>query len=166
LLDEVERASMLNDTLKNFTGFGSVLRAAEHHRKNLQDCWLIASEDSRPYFEPLESAFRKFFPNVVLHKPVTVRDVYAKIDDVYQKTHMIFENCESETDGRIKPPDIITDVTGGTKIMSIAVAMACLDAERHLQYVEQKTRKDFYEIDITWEKIIRGHRGKRSDCAA
>ena len=50
--------------------------------------------------------------------------------------------------------------------MSIAVAMACLDAERHLQYVEQKTRKDFYEIDITWEKIIRGHRGKRSDCAA
>jgi hypothetical protein len=165
LLAEVEKASTLNDTLRNFTGFGSVLRAAEHHRGSLEDCWLIASEDSRPYFEPLKSAFRKFFPDVLLHAPVTVKDVYAKIDDVYQKTHMVFDRCEADTDGRIKPRDIITDVTGGTKIMSIAVAMACLDAERHLQYIEQKTRKDFYEIDITWEKVITGRGVKSSNSA-
>jgi hypothetical protein len=135
------------------TPIGSVLKAMEHHCKDLMYCWLIASEDSRPYLVALLEAARKFFPSVTVLEPVIVNDVYCKIDDVYEAVHKIFDTCKEETSAKVHPKDIITDVTGGTKIMSIAMAMACLDADRNIQYIEQKERKTFYKIDITWEKI-------------
>jgi hypothetical protein len=131
---------------------GAVLKAFELHRKHLRHCWLIASPDSAACLELIKQACRKYFPDVRLHeKPVT--DVYEKIDDVFETTHGIFRDCEQETDGELRRGDIIVDVTGGTKIMSIAVAMACLDADRQLEYIEQREQKTFYRIDITWEKI-------------
>ncbi len=134
---------------------GSILKAIQHHKRDLRHCWLIASEDSKPYFGPLKHACQKYFPEVNLHDPITVADVYAKIDGVYNAAHEVFHKCEEETNGQVRQADIITDVTGGTKIMSIAVAMACLDRDRQIQYIEQKERKTFYRIDITWEKIVR-----------
>lgn len=146
IVDSEDLAEQLRDG-----PIGSILKAIEIHREHLKHCWLVASEESKPYFGPLQNACKKYFPAVVL-ETITVEDVYAKIDNVYDAVQNIFATCEEKTG--LLPSEIITDVTGGTKIMSIAVAMACLDSNRQIQYVEQKTRKTFYKIDITWEKLI------------
>jgi hypothetical protein len=139
---------------------GPVLKAIQHHLGSLRHCWFLASEDSKVYLKPIQEACRKYFPGVRLHDPVILADVYRKIDDVYEAVHEVFDRCEKETDGDVLPADIITDITGGNKIISIGTAMACLDADRSMQYIEQKQRKDLYMIDITWEKIIRRPRKK------
>ena len=142
------------------TPVGSVLKAMEHHKQHLRHCWLVASDDSKPYLTALKEAARKYFPDVTLYPPAIVPDVYCRVDDVYEAVHMIFNTCEKDTGGKVSPKNIITDVTAGTKIMSIAVAMACLDAERNIQYIEQKERKLFYKIDISWAKISSRPRGE------
>jgi hypothetical protein len=135
------------------TRIGPILKAFEQHQRDVKHCWLIASHDSEPYFGPLLKACKKYFPNVTVHTPVEVNDVYAKIDEVYSATHSIFERCKDESNGDVIPKTLIADLTGGTKIMSIAVAMACLDVDRKMQYIEQKEQKTFYEIEITYEKV-------------
>lgn len=135
------------------TRIGPILKAFEHHRKDLKHCWLIASHDSHPYEAPLLRACEKYFPNVVIQPIAKVNDVYAKIDEVYNATHGIFNQCEKQTDGAVTPRTLIADLTGGTKIMSVAVAMACLDVDRKMQYIEQKEQQTFYEIEITYEKV-------------
>ena len=135
------------------TRIGPILKAFERHRKDLKHCWLIASHDSDPYEAPLMRACEKYFPNVVIQPIIKVNDVYAKIDEVYYATHGIFNQCEKQTDGAVTPRTLIADLTGGTKIMSAAVAMACLDVDRKMQYIEQKGQKAFYEIEITYEKV-------------
>lgn len=139
----------------NASPIGSILKAMEHHRRLLRHCWVIASEDSEPYFKSLCKAREKFFPHVTLHEPERITDVYGKVDEVYNATHRIFDRCGPDTNNEFAARDIITDVTGGTKIMSIAVAMACLDVDRKIEYIEQRNRKEFYEIEVTWEKIAR-----------
>ena len=149
------------------TRIGPILKAFEVHRLKLgstsgeqlrgklqlQHCWLIASHDSRPYFAPLMKACKKYFPNVTVHPPIEVPDVYEKIDDVYNATHRIFNECEKATRGVVTPKLLIADLTGGTKIMSVAVAMACLDIDRQMEYIEQRDQKTFFVIDITYDKV-------------
>jgi hypothetical protein len=141
------------------TPLGPVLKAMQLHERDLIYCWLVGSEDSLPYVNAIKAAAAKYFPLVAI-RDVAVPDVYCKIDDVYEAVHDIFASCEKATEGKVRPRDIITDVTSGTKIMSIAVAMACLDADRNIQYQEQKEQKSFYKIDITWEKIASRPRSK------
>jgi hypothetical protein len=150
----VESSTSLDPPLKN-SPIGAILKAMDYHRALLRHCWFIVSEASEPYFKALRKACAKFFPGVTVHEPERVSDVYRKVDDVYNATHKIFERCGPETNGELSAKDVITDVTSGTTVMSIAVAMACLDDDRAIEYIEQKDRKDIYEIDVSWEKITR-----------
>jgi hypothetical protein len=160
--DELERLVADSDRLTlalKQSPIGAILKAMERHRRDLRHCWPIGSEDSLPYFKSLGKACAKFFPHVTLHDLERVDDVYGKVDEVYNATHRIFDRCGPETDNKIKAKDVITDVTGGTTVMSIGVAMACLDIDRKIQYLEQQHRKEFYEIEVTWEKIAhRSHK--------
>jgi hypothetical protein len=164
--EEVERlvasSQGLELPLKN-SPIGAILKAMEHHQPTLQHCWFILSEASGPYYKALGKACAKFFPGVTVHEPERVSDVYHMVDDVYNATHRIFERCGPETNGELAAKDVITDVTGGTTVMSIAVAMACLDDDRAIEYIEQKDRKDIYEIDVGWEKITRRPAKPRTD---
>lgn len=136
---------------------GPILKAIERHATpgapgnggDLRYCWLIASRDSKALFQPLRSACAKLFPGVRVPDPIEVGDVYHRIDDVYNAVRQVFLKCEKETYGLVKPADIVTDVTGGNKIMSIGAAMACLDGEHEIEYIEQENQRDFYFIDIT-----------------
>lgn len=138
---------------------GSALKAIQHHLGELQHCWFVASEDSKVYAALLQEACKKYFPGVRVHEPVIVADVSKKIDDALAAVHGIFERCDRETHGEIHACDIITDITGGNKIMSVAAAFACLDADRSIEYIAQQDRRTLYEIEITLEKVV--SRGRR-----
>ena len=150
----VESSALIELPLRN-SPIGATLKAMERHRPHLRHCWFITSELSLPYLNPLEKACAKFFPHVTVHPREHVRDVYTSVDEVYNATHRIFDRCGPETEGKLSAKDIITDVTSGNTVMSIAMAMACLDDDRTIEYIEQKDRKDIYEIDVSWDKITR-----------
>jgi hypothetical protein len=132
---------------------GAILKALELHKRHLVDCWSLSSTESKPYFEVLRKACWKYFPKACFHDPVIVSDVYEKIDEVYDAAHLLYGRLDSESKDGIKPHEVVADITGGTKIMSIGLSLACLDSERQIQYLEQKERKNFFKIDITHEKI-------------
>jgi hypothetical protein len=138
---------------------GSTLKAIQHHLGVLTHCWLVGSKDSTPYIELIEAACKKYFPSVLLLRPVIVDDVYNKVDDSLKAVHEIFERCGQQTHGQIHTPDLVTDITGGNKIMSIGASLACIDRDRSMEYLEQGDRKTFHEIDVTLEKILQ--RGKK-----
>jgi CRISPR-associated protein (Cas_Cas02710) len=148
----IQEAEFLDQALRDGP-IGTILKAIEHHQVSLRHCWLLGSPDSKPYFPIIQEAGAKYFPDVRIHDPITVDDVYGAIDDVYNAVHGIFG--ESKKTWGVEPEDIITDVTGGTKIMSIGLALACLPANRHIEYIDQKDRKTFYSVEITWETITR-----------
>jgi hypothetical protein len=149
----IESSPMLNDALRA-SPIGAALRAMEWHSHDLKHCWLLVSDLSRPNLSLLKEACGKYFRDVKLHD-IEVQDVYTSIDEVYNATHKIFDGCGIETNGELAAKDVIADVTGGTAIMSIAMAMACLDDERTVEYIEQKTRRKIYRIDLSWGKIMR-----------
>lgn len=137
------------------TRVGTALKAVQHHLGKLTHCWFVASQDSREYVALTQEACGKYFPNVRLLEPVIVADVSRKIDDVLAAVHDILERCEEETAGEILTRDIVTDITAGNKIMSVGAAMACLDADRSIEYIGQQDRKTIYEIEVTLEQLIR-----------
>jgi hypothetical protein len=153
----IEQAAILSDNATSIelrdSPIGAILKALELHRRDLKDCWFLSSKESKPYFEVLSKACARYFPKVRCHDPVEVSDVYEKIDEVYDAAHRLYGRLEGESNGEVKPHEVVVDITGGTKIMSIAVALACLDSDRQIQYLEQKERTKFYKIDITYEKI-------------
>jgi CRISPR-associated protein (Cas_Cas02710) len=114
---------------------------------------LIGSKDSESYFKTIKQASAKYFPGVKIHELITVGEVYGEIDQVYDAVRGIFDKCHN-TSG-VAPHRIITDITGGTKIMSIALTLACVDANREIQYLDQKDRKTFRGIKITRETTHR-----------
>ena len=144
-----------NGVLLRASPIGAILKAMELHRRHLEHVWFVASNESKAYFPSLEKACKQYFPGKRYHPPVVVSDVTERIDEVYEAVHLLLARCEAETGGDVHISDVITDITGGTKIMSIAAALACLDDDRHIQYLEQKTRTGFYKIDITYEKIAK-----------
>jgi len=64
---------------------------------------------SKVYVDLLQQACKKYFPGVRVHEPAIVADVSKKIDDVLAAVHGIFEHCEEETQGQLRPRDVITD---------------------------------------------------------
>jgi len=135
------------------TPLGTIFKAMNLHGKYLIHCWLVHSEESLPYLELVEEAAAKYFPQVTTHR-VMVSDVDFKIDSVYDATRRIFRSCAGETGNRVQPRDIVTDITSGNKIMSVAMALACMADQREIEYMEQKNRKEFFKIDIAWSNLF------------
>ena len=115
------------------------LRAVEYHYKtgSLRDCYLIATLDtdhesgSKDVPPVLEKWFKALYPesSVVFHHGdslcVSSRD-YVELWRLVDKLFLTSTH---------KPEHIIADVTSGTKLMSVGVALACLPEKRTMQYM-------------------------------
>ncbi|MEB3181851.1 MAG: hypothetical protein VKL59_22880, partial [Nostocaceae cyanobacterium] len=51
---------------------------------------------------------------------------------LWQLGEQIFQNSD------LQPETIVADITGGTKMMSIALAMACIPLGRQMQYMDRE----------------------------
>jgi hypothetical protein len=114
------------------------LQALEFHYKSneLRECWLIATKDedgigSHDVPPVLEKWFRTLYPDCQItfnhgaEYCVGPRDYNA----LWKLVNRIFANSV------YKSRKVIADVTSGTKLMSIGVALACLPEERTMQYM-------------------------------
>lgn len=122
----------------------SALFAIKYHyetKKTLEKVWLIPSNDlaaetfgpsTRPSAEEIEEECRALANKNKrpLHVDIHPTGVSpADSQDTFDYVRRIFRESGYEADA------MIADFTGGTKPMSVGVIMACLPAERELEYV-------------------------------
>ena len=137
---------------------------------HLRHCWLICTEQSALAAEILEKRLVDFGMNqklqlhwgesyqmddpkhpgerLSLHVPEPSIDdpIYIQnlVDAIYADAWSRYGLDESE---------IIADLTGGTKIMTVGMVFACATAARRLQYISQLEEQGFMEIDIAYKLV-------------
>ena len=113
----------------------------------LREVWLIATEEADPQGQRIGSAGgaaallqRWFFSrHPEARGPVTFhRDAYQGISlRVSSRNYTQLWNVVDHiyTKAPYKPEEILADITPGTKVMSVAIALACLPPKRRMQYM-------------------------------
>lgn len=124
------------------SGIGQTFRAILHHDEKLTHIWLIYTKKSKLNLQIIDY----FLKNVIKRKltiiPIEIENendvvhVKAKIDAIYKNLPKDFE---------VK--DVIADITSGTKIMTSAMFLSCLPADRNIEYVEQNNN-ELIEVSI------------------
>ncbi|MCI0692473.1 hypothetical protein L0337_10780 [candidate division KSB1 bacterium] len=105
----------------------TLAKAFQYHRPELTHCWLICSEDSlnlAKEFKEAHEADLQAMPVKVIADPFDWRQTQNAVNEIY----------------RAKPEgwsesDIITDISGLTKLATTGAILACLTPGRPLQYV-------------------------------
>lgn len=118
------------------------IKAIEYHREDqnqtLKNVWLISTfsdqtgEGSEKTALLLEKYIKfKYGETIKIHSQgLTVKDL--DWPSLCQKVEQIFR------DSKYKDEAIIADITGGTKMMSVALSIACISPKRRLQYMDAK----------------------------
>lgn len=109
------------------------LTAIEYHKDGLKKLIIACSEksivDTDKFLKCLQNIFGDNFRRIVTIKAIgnfeKAKNVYDFLENTYN---------ELKKDG-FKEDDIVFDVTGGQKAVSIAGAMFAIPNDRHLQYV-------------------------------
>ncbi|MBE3518902.1 MAG: hypothetical protein IMW97_01205 [Firmicutes bacterium] len=109
--------------------------AIKYHEKTLKHCWLLVGTSSQPQgpsqvFDAIRNKYQDTgieFHKVDIRNPYDPAEVFRKVRDIYE---------EARTKYGLREHEIIADYTGGTKSMSIGLALAAsLSANRDLEYV-------------------------------
>jgi CRISPR-associated protein (Cas_Cas02710) len=114
------------------------IKAVEYHagEGKLTDVWLISTKDyekvkgSEPAAQILEKYIRwKYGQKLHLNR-------HSVEDSNYQGLWKLVEDIFYQAD--FKDKALVADVTGGTKMMSVAVAIACIPEGRRMQYMDSQ----------------------------
>lgn len=112
--------------------------AIEYHLPALEHCWLITSTESQSAPEPpFQSAWKnasqlktQYQNRVRMHikviDPEDPQSIFHSVEQVYQ---------EAKSFG-LTSKDIVADFTGGTKMMTAGMVLACTPEERDVQYMK------------------------------
>ncbi|ARV60600.1 hypothetical protein BZZ01_20015 [Nostocales cyanobacterium HT-58-2] len=116
------------------------IKAVEYHweQSTLDDVWLISSESyenvrgSEETAQILEKYLRFHYGKVLnIHSQgLVVKDWDYKT--LWQLGEDIFRRSD------YKEQAIVVDITGGTKMMSVALAMVCIPPNRQMQYMDSQ----------------------------
>ena len=135
----------------------SAMWAVEYHSRDkgtLEYVWLIPSSDaenehfgpsSAPVAEEIEERCQALAGSDGWDRELKVQVLGtsspAEAQDTFDLVNRVYRTWGPRLG--LEPREIIADFTGGTKPMSVGMIMACLPAERELQYVayNQQTRQ-------------------------
>ncbi len=131
------------------------LQAIKHHYRGAEDehakpvlryCWLIASPqpdkepEQRAPGEPFQSSWKNAQDLRAMYEPLGI-DVRIRTVDpedpqsVFQKVEEIYQEVKAV---HLKPSEVIADFTGGTKIMTAGMVLACTPADRDVEYMRPR----------------------------
>lgn len=132
-------------------------QAIAYHQESLKHCWLLYTEATRStrltvYGRLEEKGIAAY--NHPLEDEYDFLDIRDEIDNIYLNL----------PDG-LAETDVIVDVTGMTKPLSIGAVLACIDEQRSIQYIAplfDDARKpvepgDPIELKLNWETIEIAH---------
>jgi hypothetical protein len=103
--------------------------AIEHHKETLQCCWLIATPEMKQRAKELEAEYEDVIPHVIIRPIANMYDTggcYQLIRDIYHQEAPRLE---------LEPSEVIADITGGTKPMTMGMILACLEGEFPVEHV-------------------------------
>jgi len=117
---------------------GTARAAIDYHLPALKTLWLVASPDSFPSAQLLQSEYAARIPDVRLGADYIVDpEVAGATFDVVTR---ILE-MEAEAAG-IALEALIADITGGLKPMTAGMTLACVTASSDMQYMKAKRGAD------------------------
>lgn len=121
----------------------AALRAVAYHSQSLRYMWIIVSKEAETFFKILEILIKKVFPKVKCYK-IELEDAndITAIQAVVNKAYQDAKNLGLSED------QVTTDITGGSAIMSVGGALACVRSRRRLQYLRQDNFQ-FIAIPVT-----------------
>ncbi|HYV07602.1 MAG TPA: hypothetical protein VFB82_23615 [Blastocatellia bacterium] len=112
--------------------------AIDYHLPALQHCWLITSTElPNPPSPPAQSAWRnagalkvqyegKARMHIKVIDPEDPQSIFQAVEQVYS---------EAESYG-LSAKEMVADFTGGTKMMTAGMVLACTPADRDVQYMK------------------------------
>jgi len=124
----------------------SALDAIEYHRGTLRCCWLIGSAGERgslPVAQQIHEWCRQRRITAFVHAvadPTSVQASYDLVDALYR--------TEVPQMG-LQEDDVIADITGATKPMSIGMVLAC-GARRPIQYMVRQAQGPSLPIRLNY----------------
>jgi hypothetical protein len=134
---------LLHNFFKDTIGIGQTFSAIYYHRENLEICWLLYTDKSSEAKEIVKYFIAKFVPTVtsveiLIEDASDFKGIQDTVSRIYPKE---FEKYD------LKEKDIISDITGGTKIMSGAIIIECnTKGNRVMQYTKQGEDPELIEI--------------------
>ncbi|MCF6155454.1 MAG: hypothetical protein E3K36_09410 [Candidatus Brocadia sp.] len=127
---------------------GQLFKGLYHHKDVLQYVWPLATKDSMPYRECIKEFLNKFMPNAKIydrdgHKNICHLTESGELELIEQVKSLLSKIYSKENLNHIslKSTDIIVDISGGTKSITIGLIFGALDSSIDIQYVEQQSGK-------------------------
>lgn len=136
---------------------GQLFKGMYYHRELLQYVWLLMTDVTLPYKVCIEEFGKKFLKNPRIFCDENIchlrkKDDLELIEETKSKLAKIYSPPYLE-DLALKAPDIIVDISGGTKPITIGMIMGALNSAIDIQYVEQREYK-VIPLSITPEIIL------------
>ncbi|MGA2404155.1 MAG: hypothetical protein ABSG91_21020 [Syntrophobacteraceae bacterium] len=133
------------DKLYSEWSIGQLFKGIYYHKGFLKHVWPLTTGDSEPFRGCIEEFVKKYMPGVKVCKDSKMchldsnpeQSEFEMIEMTKAKLSEIY-SAENLNTLNLKRSDIIVDVTGGTKSISIGLTFGALDSATDIQYVEQK----------------------------
>lgn len=144
------------DPLYKIQGIGQLFKGLYHHRTILSHVWPIATSESLIFVSCLEVFLKKFIKKAVFVSNPKRPDGRYLIESTYQQAQIketkdilkgIYEE-EALGDMGLKRRDIIVDISGGPKHISIGLIFGGLDSDIDFQYTEQSNENNIIPLNI------------------
>ncbi|MGB5157282.1 MAG: hypothetical protein WBN77_07570 [Desulfobacterales bacterium] len=166
IIREIEAACSDNlEELFKIPSIGQLLRGLYKHHEYLKFVWPISTEDSYPFRKCIEVFLKKEFfkksPCLVDEKEIGNKECKLKECDgvdLIETVKKVVSNIYAEENLNVfglRKSDVILDMTGGTKTITVGAIFGAIDEGIDIQYVEQMTGKnEIISVSITPEIIF------------
>lgn len=109
----------------------SYYQAIDYHRASLEQCWLLVSATQTGASEAAQELAKYLKQHYISHKIHTIKNT-ADLSETQEIVRSIFQTIEQA--GDLAPNQVIADISGGTKIMSAALAISSAN-KYPMQYI-------------------------------
>jgi hypothetical protein len=147
------------ESLYNIWSIGQLFKGIYHHREELRYIWPLTTERSKDFVICIDDFIKKFIPRAknnwyeqenICH--LMKEDDFELIEELKSKLTKIFIKGNLEQYD-LNKTDIIVDISGGTKPITIGTTFGAIDSSIDIQYVEQKTY-NIIPLNITPEIML------------
>ncbi|QIR75248.1 hypothetical protein FA592_02995 [Sulfurospirillum diekertiae] len=129
---EVLHVNSIDELERN--NFRMPLLAINHHKTRLKKVIVICSEDSQNIYEPFKNLVQKLLPTCdisMIEQTPSVID-FEDGNAVYELLETLYQDLAK---AKYKHKEIMIDITGGTKVVTLASAIFAIPNDKELEYV-------------------------------
>jgi len=138
----------LEKNIFGIIGLGNFARAVYKHKEKLRHVWMLTSDVTEPYIGHYEYFLKKFMPDAAISfvdddETSTKLDSSSDMRSIESAKDIVAKILSAKNLERmaLSKSDVVVDVTGGTKMISIGMVFGAFQKDMDFQYVEQKSHE-------------------------